>query len=241
MYIKPQHIWANDTEYFNIISPDSTKIWNGWTYEDIPSYQEWNWFTNTYTQYFAHLSEQGVPLYRKGGIYLTTSLFKYKGLIYYSKCVHDSSYVTEPTWISREYGSFELLKGIQNVFIEFPEKNQVLFYRNYWYNTFVTSYPYNTISSLSNYQDYSSKYSPKDSSGSFEGTELKPYNLFLTKKGDTYSSMSLNEIVKETRKTRTFNKLKDKVQQKIKDYFNINQVQFKITKHKGKEALQIMI
>jgi len=194
--ITPNLIWANGANNTDVIKPDNDKMFEGWTYEDQPSYQEWNWFTRLFTQYFAYINEQTIPEYRNRYTYYATSLLKHNGTIYYSVCEHEGD---TPSWDNRKYNSPEILRGVQNVFVDFPEDNQVLFFNiDTWYNTHITTYPLNTYTTLTKSDKYKQLpgYSDKDGSGSYEGTELKPYDYFLTQENGIFSSMSLKDILK---------------------------------------------
>jgi len=206
------HIWAKDAENSDIIQPDQQRIERGWTYEDKISYQEWNWYGNTVSSYINHVERSGIPYYSNTTKYPVTSYFNYEdaelGHIIYQNL--SPTYNDPPTRDHRRYSSFELVKGIQNVFIDLPKNNDVIvYYQDLWINAQVNNYPlvsWYDVSLLknfkydsNNYFNYSDNFKGfVDDSGSYYGTYLsnKKY-IFTVNKDKTVSSMEIKILLKK--------------------------------------------
>ena len=195
--ITPEYIWANSkTIGEDIITPLWKCRYRGWTYEDKPAYQEWNWYYFMSTQFLNHFFEQSVPTYSKWPKYPATAMVKYSGIIYYSNSLNENEM---PAQNSRYWNSIEYVNGISDIYADILENNQLLvYYEGGWNNMFVQNYPLNVNFNLENFKDYQQPKdkSAKDDSGSYLGSIFKKYNSFVFY-GDKFTSKTLNDLIKE--------------------------------------------
>jgi len=140
--VKITDIWAKSANSADLIEPIS-KFYEGWYYEDKPSYQEWNWYVNLNTQFANHIQENGIPIYDSETEYQGSSFVKSNSeyddpLIFQSL----SKNLESPSIESRKWTSIDLLKYIEDVNVDLVKNNEVLYYyKNVWMNAKITSYP----------------------------------------------------------------------------------------------------
>ncbi len=174
--INTNDIWARNAGSGNILQPPQERFIHGWTYEDKPSFQEWNWYVNLNTQFINHLNENGVPEYDQSTNYQGTSFVKYRDQndndFIYQGLSHN---LDEPSLTDRRWTSFELLKYIEDINVDLVKNNEVLFYyKEVWINAKITSYPLISYfgTDTNTFTDYEGE-NFKDNSGSLKGIELK--------------------------------------------------------------------
>jgi len=119
-------VWASNAPNESILIPYE-KINSGWSYANKPSYQYFNWFWNTITGFFAHLNQNGIPVWDIDSYYDSGAFVKHNNLIYRSI---DTSMGVIPRVNSRNWRCIEFLNALHDVYIDLDDVNDILVRRD---------------------------------------------------------------------------------------------------------------
>jgi len=193
--ILPENIWGHSLDSNKLISPSSTKIRSGWTFEDKPSFQEWNWFLNLLTNYLVYINEQGISEFSDIE-YPVTGITKYDNKLY--QCISPTSDV--PSYTNRKWRSFETSQSIMNVNIDLSQHNDVMFfYKESTINLKITQYPLNQQFGIQKYIPGITLPDENTVDNLYKSAPLSDKKYFIYKnpsEASGYELKSINDIIR---------------------------------------------
>ena len=195
-------IWGKDVYGTDkMIESSENKIYTGWTYEDRPSFQEWNafWY-NIMNRLYETAQYSGIPPWESEVKYITGSYVVHLGQEIPYHCISvtpDNEDPEEPQRDSRRWRSHALLNSLRDVHIDLVKDNEaVVYYHNTWINARLSTYPLNVDFGMHKFDDFDG-IECRDDSGRFYGAPLKEEKYLLYKEGSKFISKTLDDVSTE--------------------------------------------